>query len=57
MRTFIATDATIDATQKRLRGGEFCAHDASRQYRRYGYVCERAHDYCRASTTGGSISA
>jgi hypothetical protein len=31
----------INGAQKCLRRGEFCAHAADRQYRRYGYRCTR----------------
>jgi hypothetical protein len=35
------THAVIDGAQKCLRRGEFCAHSADRQYRRYGYRCTK----------------
>jgi hypothetical protein len=33
--------AVINRTQKCLRRGQFCAHAADRQYRRYGFRCTR----------------
>jgi hypothetical protein len=33
--------AVINGAEKCLRRGEFCAHRADRQYRRYGYRCVR----------------
>jgi hypothetical protein len=33
--------AVINGAEKCLRRGEFCAHAADRQYRRYGYRCTR----------------
>jgi hypothetical protein len=33
--------AVINGSQKCLRRGEFCAHAADRQYRRYGFRCTR----------------
>jgi hypothetical protein len=33
--------AVINGAQKCLRRGEFCAHAADRQYRRYGYRCTK----------------
>jgi hypothetical protein len=35
------THAVINGQQKCLRRGEFCAHSADRQYRRYGFRCIR----------------
>jgi hypothetical protein len=35
------THAVINGSQKCLRRGEFCAHRADRQYRRYGFRCVR----------------
>ena len=37
------THAVIGGEQKCLRAGEYCAHSDGRQYRRYGFVCERVH--------------
>jgi hypothetical protein len=31
----------INGSQKCLRRGEFCAHAADRQYRRYGFHCTK----------------
>jgi hypothetical protein len=31
--------AVINGAEKCLRRGQFCAHAADRQYRRYGYRC------------------
>ena len=33
--------AVINGAEKCLRRGQFCAHRADRQYRRYGYRCTR----------------
>jgi hypothetical protein len=33
------THAVIGGVEKCLRAGEFCAHAADPQYRRYGYRC------------------
>ena len=33
--------AVINGSEKCLRRGEFCAHAADRQYRRYGYRCTK----------------
>jgi hypothetical protein len=33
------TSARINGQHKCLRVGEFCAHSANRQYRRYGFRC------------------
>ena len=33
--------AVINGAEKCLRRGQFCAHAADRQYRRYGYRCLR----------------
>ncbi len=35
------THAVISHQQKCLRRGEFCAHGADRQYRRYGFRCTK----------------
>jgi hypothetical protein len=35
------THAVINGSQKCLRRGEFCAHSADSQYRRYGYRCTK----------------
>jgi hypothetical protein len=35
------THAVINGAEKCLRRGEFCAHSADRQYRRYGYRCTK----------------
>jgi hypothetical protein len=35
------THAVINGSQKCLRRGEFCAHSADSQYRRYGYHCTK----------------
>ena len=33
--------AVINGAEKCLRRGQFCAHAADRQYRRYGFRCTR----------------
>jgi hypothetical protein len=33
------THAVISGSEKCLRRGEYCAHSADRQYRRYGFRC------------------
>jgi hypothetical protein len=33
--------ARINGAEKCLRRGEYCAHSANRQYRRYGYSCTK----------------
>lgn len=35
------TRGVINGSVKCLRRGEFCAHSADRQYRRYGFRCTR----------------
>jgi hypothetical protein len=35
------TRAVINGAEKCLRRGQFCAHAADRQYRRYGFRCTR----------------
>lgn len=39
--------AVINGAQKCLRRGEFCAHSADRQYRRYGFRCIRYYPNVR----------
>jgi hypothetical protein len=36
--------AVINGAEKCLRRGEFCAHGADSQYRRYGYKCVSQDD-------------
>jgi hypothetical protein len=41
------THAVISGEQKCLRRGEFCAHSADRQYRRYGFRCTKYYSNVR----------
>jgi ABC-type sugar transport system substrate-binding protein len=35
------THAVINGAEKCLRRGEYCAHAADQQYRRYGFYCRK----------------
>lgn len=39
------TQGTINGQSKCLRRGEYCAHAADSQYRRYGYRCVKRDAY------------
>jgi hypothetical protein len=41
------THASIGGAQKCLHAGEFCALSEARQYRRYGYACDRVGGHYR----------